>query len=190
MGLALSNAERYQQVQSLVDLLEVEQKRLENLVERLPVGVLLLDEDHTLLVANTMGGEILGLLGAGGVGQQLSTLGSYDLKDLIAQHASPLPVTITSDGLTQRVFEARVRPLGIEQSQWVITVREVTEEREIQVRIQMQNQLAYCRTDSLRVLRMILTILWQRSWFMLICCRKIWHYLPQAGKGWRSFKNR
>ena len=142
VGLALSNAERYQQVQSLVDLLEVEQKRLENLVERLPVGVLLLDEDHTLLVANTMGGEILGLLGAGGVGQQLSTLGSYDLKDLIAQHASPLPVTITSDGLTQRVFEARVRPLGIEQSQWVITVREVTEEREIQVRIQMQNQLA------------------------------------------------
>jgi len=142
VGLALSNAERYQQVQSLVDLLEVEQRRLDNLVERLPVGVLLLDEDHTLLVANSMGNEILGLLGAGVGGQPLSTLGPYDLKDLIAQHASPLPVNITYGGPPQRVFEAQVRPLGTEQSQWVITVREVTKEREIQVRIQMQNQLA------------------------------------------------
>jgi signal transduction histidine kinase/ActR/RegA family two-component response regulator len=142
VGLALSNAERYQQVQSLVDLLEVEKKRLVNLVGRLPVGVLLLDEDHTLLVANSLGSEILGLLGTGAVGKPLSTLGPYDLKDLIAQHASPLPVNITYDGPPQRVFEAQVRPLGIEQSQWVITVREVTEEREIQVRIQMQNRLA------------------------------------------------
>jgi len=142
VGMALSNAERYQQVQSLVDLLEVEQRRLENLVERLPVGVLLLDEFHTLLVANSMGSEILGLLGVGTVGQPLSTLGPYDLKDLIAQHASPLPVNITYGGPPQRVFEAQVRPLGVEQSQWVITVREVTEEREIQVRIQMQDRLA------------------------------------------------
>ena len=142
VGLALSNAERYQQVQSLVDLLEVEQRRLDNLVERLPVGVLLLDKDHTLLVANSLGSEILGLLGTGAVGDPLSTLGPYDLKDLIAQHASPMPVNITYDGPPQRVFEAQVRPLGIEQSQWVITVREVTEEREIQVRIQMQNRLA------------------------------------------------
>jgi PAS domain S-box-containing protein len=142
VGLALSNAERYQQVQSLVDLLEVEQQRLDDLVERLPVGVLLLDEDHKLLVANSLGSDILSLLGAGEVGEVLTYLGPYELKDLIAQHADPLPVDLNLEGPPQRMFEAQVRSLGTEQSQWVITVREVTEEREIQARIQMQDRLA------------------------------------------------
>jgi GAF domain-containing protein/CheY-like chemotaxis protein len=142
VGLALSNANRYQQVQNLVDLLEVEQQRLDDLVERLPVGVLLLDKDHQLLVANSLGSDILNLLGSGKVGEVLTKLGPYDLKDLISQHADPLPVEFNLDRPPHSIFEAQVRPLGTEQSQWVITVREVTEEREIQARIQMQDRLA------------------------------------------------
>jgi len=142
VGLALSNASRYQQVQDLVDLLEVEQQRLDDLVERLPVGVLLLDKNHRLLVANSLGSDILNLLGSGKIGEVFTKLGPYDLKDLISQHTDPLPVEFNLEKPAHRMFEAQVRPLGTEQSQWVITVREVTEEREVQARIQMQDRLA------------------------------------------------
>jgi len=142
VSMALSNAERYQQVQRLVDQLEVEQRRLDNLVERLPVGVLLLDEDYRVLVANSLGNQILGLLGTVKMGDILTTLGPYNLAELVDQYYTPLPVEFNLAGVPQRVFEAQIRPLGPDQSQWVITIREVTEEREIQTRIQMQDRLA------------------------------------------------
>ena len=46
-------------VQRLRGVLAEEQKRLENLVEHLPVGVLLLDEDYRLLMANPLGKAFL-----------------------------------------------------------------------------------------------------------------------------------
>jgi len=142
VGLALSNAGRYQQVQSLVDMLAAEQYRLESLMEHLPAGVLLLDADYRLVVANSLGREILGLLGKDEPGSPLSQLGPYSIADLIAHHASPLPVEITLEGSPPRIFEAEARPLGEERPQWVISVREVTEEREKQARISMQERLA------------------------------------------------
>ncbi len=142
VGLALSNAERYRQVQNLVDLLAAEQNRLESLMEHLPAGVLLLDADHCLLVANSLGSQILNLFGTVDESQSLTNLGPYSIDDLIAHHTSPLPVEITLEGVPQRVFEVEARSLGEERPQWVITVREVTEERENQARVQMQERLA------------------------------------------------
>ncbi len=40
-------------------MLSAQQKHLENLVEHVPVGILLFDGDHNLLVANTLGRELL-----------------------------------------------------------------------------------------------------------------------------------
>ena len=45
----------------LVDLLEVEQKRLTELVEHLPVGVILCDENYNPVVVNSLGNEVLDL---------------------------------------------------------------------------------------------------------------------------------
>jgi PAS domain S-box-containing protein len=142
VGLALSNADRYQQVQSLVDLLAAEQSRLESLMEHLPAGVLLLDADYHLVVANSTGREILALFGSGGGEQAISRLGPYSIDHLTRLPGSPLPVEITLEGPPQKVFEVEARPLGDERPQWVITVREVTQERENQARTQMQERLA------------------------------------------------
>ncbi|HZD57464.1 MAG TPA: ATP-binding protein, partial [Anaerolineales bacterium] len=142
VGLALSNANRYQQVQSLVDLLAAEQNRLESLMEHLPAGVLLLDTDYHLVVANSTGRKILALFGSGGEQQAISKLGPCSIEDLTGFSGSPLPVEITFEGPPQKVFEVEARPLGDERPQWVITVREVTQERANQARIQMQERLA------------------------------------------------
>ncbi len=142
VGLALSNVQRYQQVQNLVDLLEAEQNRLESLIEWLPVGVLLLDKDYCLLAANQIGLENLGAFNHAAIGERLKSLGDYSLVDLTSRHADPLPVDIRLQGPPDRFFDVQARPIGGEQVQWVLTLRDVTREHENQVRIQMQERLA------------------------------------------------
>lgn len=132
--------------QRLATILTAQQKRLEYLVEHLPVGVLLLDAEYKLLVANPLGREILANLDQKKEDGVLSWLGPYPVRELISHHRDPLPVEIALDGPPKRVFEAQARLVGSEEEadkrQWVLTVREVTQERENQARIQMQERLA------------------------------------------------
>jgi PAS domain S-box-containing protein len=148
VGLALSNAERYQQVENLVNLLAEEQYLLESLVERLPVGVLLLDSKNRLLVANDLGRDIIAKFDPLEEDNVISRLGPYSLVDLQVT-TSPtglpgesLPVEIIIDGPPRCIIEAQARQIGGEARQWVITLRDVTQERENQERVNIQDRLA------------------------------------------------
>ncbi len=129
-------------IQRLVAMLAAEQKRLEGLVEQLPVGILLLDAEFRLLLANPAGKDILSVLNPDFTVGQMSQLGSHSVADLIARHTDLFPIEIVQPGLARRVFEAQARSAGKDSRQWVLTVREVTQEREYQARIQMQERLA------------------------------------------------
>ena len=142
VGLALSNARRYQDVNRLVDLLAAEQYRLESLIEMLPVGVLLLDDNHRTLVSNLLGREILSVLTPDETDDILSHLGSMPLMDLFARQDNPLPAEIIVDKPQRRIFEVHARPIGSKLTQWVLTLREVTKEKDTQKRVQMQDRLA------------------------------------------------
>ena len=142
VGLALSNARRYQDVDRLVSLLAAEQYRLEGLIEMLPVGVLLLDEEHNLLVTNSLARTFLAELAPQENSLVISHLGQYSIAELFEHHADPLPVEIVLGELAPKIFEVQAQPIGTEKIQWIITLREVTQEREIQDRIQMQERLA------------------------------------------------
>ena len=148
VALALSNAERYQQVQSLVEKLAAEQYRLESLLEHLPVGVLLLDQDYNLLTANHLSrkllsdGHIATFLETGEQGSKLTYLGPLPVEELIAQSASATPVEIILSRSPRLVVEVEARRLGGETLQWAITLRDVTQERENQEQIRMQERLA------------------------------------------------
>jgi len=123
-------------------ILAAEQKRLEGLVEHLPVGVLLLDADFRLLVSNPPGKQILSVMDAGIQDGRLTHLIDHSVEDLIQHYRDPLPHEIVLEGPPRRYFEAQVRPMGLDTQQWVMTLREVTQERENQTRIQMQERLA------------------------------------------------
>ncbi len=142
-AIAIENARLYEQVQHLADLLAVEQKRLESLVEHLPVGVLLLDQDYKLELINTSGREILAILRSGTRRlDKIDQLGSFTIEELIQRHRGQQPVEIVHTGPPQRVYEVVTRPLGGERLFWVLMVRDVTQERENQARVQMQERLA------------------------------------------------
>jgi PAS domain S-box-containing protein len=142
VGVALSNVGRYEQVQHLVEMLEVEQERLTTLVERLPVGILLLNEDYHPVVVNSFASEILTLFGVSDCKTELSNLGPYSIPELIEGCDNPQPTEITLDESQSKIFEIETRPLGGERTHWVLMLREVTQERNDQSRIQMQDRLA------------------------------------------------
>jgi PAS domain S-box-containing protein len=142
VGLALSNARRYQDINRLVDLLAAEQYRLESLIEMLPVGVLLLDENHRLQVTNPLGREILAILSPTTEDGIVSVLGNTLLTNLLTHQDDQLPVEISVLDPQPGIFEVQARAIGGDQIQWVLSLRDVTQEREIQERVQMQNRLA------------------------------------------------
>lgn len=142
VGVALSNVNHYEQVQHLVDMLEVEQERLTNLVERLPVGVILLNEDNYPIVVNSFGSEILTLFGISDFSSGLSGFGPYSIQNLIERCDDPQSTEIALEGSQSRIFEIDARSLGGESHYRILMLREVTQERQNQARIQMQDRLA------------------------------------------------
>jgi PAS domain S-box-containing protein len=146
IGLALSNAERYQQVQQLTETLTAHQKRLEDLLEHLPMGVLLLDSGYRLLVANPLGRDFAAALHLTTGDTDQVNASAHTLQEMITSHKEALPIEIEVNEPFRRVYEAQAGPigprLGDETTFWVLTIRDVTQERENQARIQMQERLA------------------------------------------------
>lgn len=132
----------------LSTILSAQQRQLESLVEHLPVGVLLLDTDFHVLVANPLGQEILSLLYADDDHRQegIQRLGALSLSELILRESPQPPVEITLEGPPRRIFTAKIQPAGsptdVERHYWVLTINEITQERENMARIQIQERLA------------------------------------------------
>ena len=116
-------------------------QQMQQLMDAVPEGVLLLDTDGRVLVANPQGRRVLASMAGAGEGDTLSRLGDHDLAELLTSPPQGLWHELKIDGL---VFEAIGQPLeiGPETGGWVLVVRDVTQEREIQARHQQQERLA------------------------------------------------
>ncbi len=119
-----------------------EHRRLEGLVEHLPVGVCLLDQDMHLLLANPLGHYYLEMLNGEGNTAVVDKLGLVPLSELISFRDPPPPVEIALPEQPRVVFEVQVRSMRLASNQWIVTLRDVTQEREAQLRIRMQERLA------------------------------------------------
>jgi signal transduction histidine kinase/CheY-like chemotaxis protein len=129
-------------LQRLSAILSAQQKHLENLVEHVPVGILLLDADFNLLIANPLGREFLSVINGDDFEGPLTRLGSFPLQELSAHHVEPFPIEISVPGPPRRIFAVQTRRIQESKSQWILTLHEVTRERENQARIQSQERLA------------------------------------------------
>lgn len=119
-------------IQRLRALIEGEQRRQENLVERLPEGVILLDAQHRIILANPVGQEYLATLAKVGVGDVLHKLDSLDVATLLEDAPQGEPhreVSLVDSGA--RSFEILSRPIntGHLESGWVLVVRDVSERK-------------------------------------------------------------
>ncbi|NLE43223.1 MAG: response regulator [Chloroflexi bacterium] len=119
-------------------------QRIQRTIDAVPEGVLLFKRDGTVLLGNSTGDSALALLGGIGVGGVLTHLGDQSLATLLSPSPHGLWHQVTLGSSDPRTFEVIARPIdaGPEADEWVMVVRDVTEQREIQNRTQHQERLA------------------------------------------------
>ncbi|MBU0704982.1 MAG: PAS domain S-box protein, partial [Chloroflexi bacterium] len=124
--------------------LEAEEQRLEALVEHLPEGVLLLDGERRILLSNPIAQIYLPVLTDAAVGDVLTLIADRPIEKVLEAPPVELWHELEIPGPPRRVFEAVARPVatGLEAEGWVLVIRDVTQEREMQRRVQRQERLA------------------------------------------------
>ena len=125
----------------LLERIREQMRRVQQIIDTVPEGVILLDNDGLILLANPAGERDLELLADKGIGDTLSQLGNRPVGDVLDRDPKN-PWCRISCG--ERFFEAIAKKLekGTESEGWVLVLRDVTKDRETQKRIHQQERLA------------------------------------------------
>jgi len=144
VAIAIENARLFEETRHMLDQMREQALRVQRIIDTVPEAVLLLDSDQRVVVANPAGHECLRLVGEVAVGDVITHLGDVAVKNLLEPRPGQLWTEIVLAGSPSRVFEAVARPMGTgEQPEgWVLVLRDVTQEREVQARVQQQERLA------------------------------------------------
>ena len=118
--------------------------QLQRLLDTVQEGIVALDGERRVVLANPAGQAYLSALGDAGPGEILSRLGGRPLEELLDSTQAGLPNEVQTDGAKPRVFEiyANPAPVGQGSAGWMLLLRDVTEARQVQARIQQQERLA------------------------------------------------
>ena len=119
-------------------------ERLDALVRHLPGGVCLLDGEQRLILANQPAVEILQMPGEGYIGETISYIGGKPLEAMLRPREDGLPHEVEITEPSKRIFEVETQPIRQHARSvgWVLMLRDVTQEREVQQKIQTQHRLA------------------------------------------------
>ena len=117
-------------------------QRIQRILDAMPDGVFLLDAEKKVTVANPRAAEYLSLLAPEWQQGPIWTLGHRPIVELLQPAPVGQPHEVRTEG--GRIFEVGAAPLGEEETVtgWVLTLRDVTREREVQQRIQQHERLA------------------------------------------------
>ena len=125
----------------LVDQIREQMQQVQQITDTVPDGVLLLDSNHCVILANPAGTRDLQALAKASIGDEISHLGGCSISDILqADTDVPWHEVLTNN----RIFEVVARPIDAYRSteNWIIVIRDVTQEREIQRQVQQQERLA------------------------------------------------
>ena len=125
----------------LLDTIRTQGQRVQQIVETVPEGVLLIDTHHTVVLANPAAQHYLRTLGGLEPGDVLSHWGECPLEELLTSPPQGLWHELETAG---GIFQVIARPLenAAEPEGWVLVTRDVTRQREIEKSHQHQEQLA------------------------------------------------
>jgi PAS domain S-box-containing protein len=154
-AIAIENAYLYQAAQReiaerrrveeertrLLAQIQEQAQRMQQIVDTVPEGVLLLDSDGRIVLANPRGEQDLVVLAGAEVGDTLTRLGDRPLIELLTSPPEGLWHKVSAD---RRSFQAIARSIetGPTPGGWVLVMRDVTRQQEIQQRAQQQDRLA------------------------------------------------
>jgi two-component system cell cycle sensor histidine kinase/response regulator CckA len=122
-------------------------RQVQQIVDTVPEGVLLLDASGRVALANPVAERDLSVLAGAKVGDTLTHLGDRQLAELLTSPPKGLwheVQAIAPHEQGGRTFEVIARPIenGSEPQDWVLVINDVTRERDIQQRAQQQERLA------------------------------------------------
>jgi PAS domain S-box-containing protein len=131
-----------------LDLLKQTQeqaRQVQMIIDTVPEGVLLLDVNHRVILANPAARKYLSvLLGDVEIDQPLSQLADQPIASLLEVSSAQSWRELQASGEHNQIFEFAAQPLEVaaEKSGWVLVLRDITEERANLTRVQMQERLA------------------------------------------------
>jgi two-component system cell cycle sensor histidine kinase/response regulator CckA len=125
----------------LMQEIQEQAHRVQQIMDTVPEGVILLDNAGQVRLANPLGHVGLDTLAGASVGDTLAHLGDRPLAEMLTSPQQGLWHEIETDKLA---FQIIARPIedGPRSVGWVLVIRDVTQQREIQQRIQRQERLA------------------------------------------------
>ncbi len=137
-------------VERLNLLVKIQQQasQMQQIMDTVPEGVILLDQERRIVLANPAARQFLEDLSGSAASlafddkSQLAHLAGRNLEGLFS-HAETR-VELVSGSASRRVYEAAVQNVcgAGGSSGWVLVLRDITQERDNQARIQMQDRLA------------------------------------------------
>jgi PAS domain S-box-containing protein len=134
-----------QQRTELLAQVREQARRVQQILDTVPEGVILLDGSRQVVQANPLGERSVNTLAGAKVGDTLTHLGDLSLAELLATSPQEQWHETTSGGHTFRVI-ARPIEAGPEMEDksdgWVIVIRDVTHEQEMEERVRRQDRLA------------------------------------------------
>jgi signal transduction histidine kinase/ActR/RegA family two-component response regulator len=134
---AIQNARLHEETQKYA-------QQLQHILDTVQEGILLLDDRYCVQLANPLAREYLTLLADATIGDTLTHLGGKPLSDILASTDDRIWQEIVLSDPLPRVFDVATRPTiaPFTIAGWVIVLRDVTRERNIQARAQQQDRLA------------------------------------------------
>jgi PAS domain S-box-containing protein len=120
-------------------------RQVQQIMDTVPEGVILLNAGQEVLLANPAAREYLANLNnAAESDLVLQYLGEFPVKELLRSNVETTWIEMETLEPPKRFFEIAARPVDAhkENTGWVLVIRDVTQERDNQNRIQIQERLA------------------------------------------------
>ncbi len=125
----------------LLERIQEQMRQVQQIIDTVPEGVLLLDQTGNVILANPAGKNDLKTLANAQLGDTLTHLGDVSIRQIFN---APSQDPWQQIGIENQSYEVIARPLdtGVQSEGWVLVIRDVTQERETQRRVYLQERLA------------------------------------------------
>jgi PAS domain S-box-containing protein len=124
----------------LMETIQEQADLLQRILDTVQEGIFTLDIDRRILVANPSARGFLEEISGARPGEVLKKIGGRHLEEFLVPRQDGLPHEVEYTGENSKIFEVYPNPVevGTQEAAWTILVRDVTEVREVQRRIQEQ----------------------------------------------------
>ncbi len=119
-----------------------ERHRLRTVVEHLPEGVIVLDAEYRVILANPAATAAQPLIGPVETGDELRSIGNRRLADFESDADESRWLEVSSESAPSSIFEVAVRRLGSRHQGLVVVLRDISEQRAVAEQLLRQERIA------------------------------------------------